>query len=35
MWLALLLEPGPGLLFIMHQLLNLTIHLQEIREKGG
>jgi hypothetical protein len=35
MWLALLLEPSPGLLFIMHQLLNLTIQLQEIGAKGG
>ena len=35
MWLALLLEPGPGLLFTMHQLLNLTMQLQEIGAKEG
>jgi hypothetical protein len=35
MWSALLLEPGPGLLFTMHQLLNLTMQLQEIGAKEG
>jgi hypothetical protein len=34
MWPTLLLEPGPGLLFTMHQLLNLTIQLQEIGKRG-
>ena len=35
MFSTLLLEPGPGLLFRMHQLLNLTIQLQKIGAKGG
>ena len=34
MWSTLLLELGPGLLFTMHQLLNLTIQLQEIGARG-
>ena len=35
MWSTLLLEPGHGLLFTMHQLLNLTMELQEIGAKEG
>jgi hypothetical protein len=35
MWPTLLLELGPGLLFTMHQLLNLTMTIARNWSKGG